>query len=67
LEPFYGLGLATTAYDHAAPDVAMGESFDVEAGYDAEVVASAFEGSVEVCILLVVSVDDSSVGENDLY
>ena len=51
----------------AAPHVALRESGEGECGYDAEVVAAAAEGKVEVWVGGVIYVGDSAVGEDDLW
>ena len=50
----------------AAPELALGEGFEVEAGYDAEVVGAAFEGFEEVGVGGGVGVDDVACSEDYL-
>ena len=51
--------------DHATPEFALLESFDVEACDDAEVVRAAFERAEEIRVGGSIDVDDLAVGENE--
>ena len=51
--------------DRTAPDFALGKCAQVEAGDDAEVVAPAFKGEVEVGVGFGVGIDDAAVSQDD--
>ena len=66
-ESFDGLGsLGDGVDDLSAPDVIQGHGFEVEAGDDAEVIGSAFQGLEEVGVFLGIGVDGLGGGEDDL-